>query len=110
MAQTIAAIYRNSRGVPRLINTICENALINSFARQARIVMPEIIDEVATDFRLNVTHPSVEESTKAAQNEGALQAVKTLLQLQEYLQSAKGHENESAVPVAPRLRKHEPYI
>ena len=33
--ETIASIYRHSRGIPRLINTVCENALITSFARQA---------------------------------------------------------------------------
>src|ERR1700761_9219648 len=34
-AETVAAIYRHSRGFPRLINTICENALITAYARQA---------------------------------------------------------------------------
>jgi general secretion pathway protein A len=28
------AVYRHSRGFPRLINTICENALITAYARQ----------------------------------------------------------------------------
>jgi general secretion pathway protein A len=107
--ETIAGIFRHSRGIPRLINTICENALINSFARQARIVMPEVIEEVAADFRLNVVHPSPENANRQSQNEGALQAVKTLLQLQEYLQGMKNHE-EPTVGVAPRLGKHEPYI
>src|SRR5271163_1223098 len=32
--QAIAAVYRYSRGFPRLINTICENALIAAYARQ----------------------------------------------------------------------------
>jgi general secretion pathway protein A len=54
---TIAAIYRHSRGIPRLINTVCENALIAAYARQARSVTPDIIDEVAADFRLGAVHP-----------------------------------------------------
>jgi len=54
---TIAAIYRYSRGTPRLINTVCENALIAAYARQARSVTPDIIDEVAADFRLGTVHP-----------------------------------------------------
>ena len=51
----VAEIYRHSRGIPRLINTICENALITAYARQLRTIPVEIIDEVAKDFRLNAT-------------------------------------------------------
>jgi general secretion pathway protein A len=53
-AETIASIYRHSRGIPRLINTVCENALITSYALKAQSVRPEVIDEVARDLRLNV--------------------------------------------------------
>ena len=52
--ETVAAIHRHSRGIPRLINTICENALIAAYARQAASVTPDIIDAIATDFRLGV--------------------------------------------------------
>ena len=62
--ETIGEIYRHSRGIPRLINTICENALITAYARQLRSVPVEIIKEVARDFRLNVTHrPQAEETS-----------------------------------------------
>jgi general secretion pathway protein A len=53
---SVAEVYRYSRGIPRLINTICENALITAYARQLRTVPVEIITEVAKDFRLNLTH------------------------------------------------------
>jgi len=52
--ETIAAIYLKSRGFPRLINTICENALITAYARQARSITPDIIEDVANEFRLDV--------------------------------------------------------
>jgi len=51
---TVAAIHRYSRGTPRLINTICENALVVGYARQAAGVTPDIIDGIAADFRLEV--------------------------------------------------------
>jgi type II secretory pathway predicted ATPase ExeA len=53
--ETLAAVYRFSRGVPRLINTVCENALIIAYAEKTRVVHPGIIEEVAKDLRLNVT-------------------------------------------------------
>lgn len=52
--ETIAVVYRYSRGFPRLINTICENALITAYARQARSITPDIIEDVAKEFRLDV--------------------------------------------------------
>src|SRR5437667_662053 len=36
--ETMARVYSHSRGIPRLINTVCENALITAYARQARCV------------------------------------------------------------------------
>jgi len=55
--ETIERIYRHSRGVARLINTVCENALVTAFARQLTSVPPDIIDEVAYDLRLGVASP-----------------------------------------------------
>ena len=55
--ETIAAVYQHSQGLPRLINTICENALIAAYARQMPSVSPDIIDDIATDFRLGVQTP-----------------------------------------------------
>lgn len=56
--ESVLAIHRHSKGLPRLINTICENSLIAAFAQQLRQVTPEIVDKVAADFRLNVVHPA----------------------------------------------------
>ena len=53
--ETVAAVFQHSQGLPRLINTICENALIAAYARQMPSVSPEIIDDIAKDFRLGVT-------------------------------------------------------
>jgi type II secretory pathway predicted ATPase ExeA len=52
--ETIGTVYQFSRGIPRLVNTLCENALISGFSRQAKQVLPEMIHEVAADLRLNL--------------------------------------------------------
>jgi len=49
----IKKVYQYSNGIPRLINTICENSLIVAFAKQSPNVTPEMIEEVAKDLRLN---------------------------------------------------------
>jgi general secretion pathway protein A len=51
---TIEAIYKFSCGIPRLVNTLCENSLVAGYGRQVRTITPEIVQEVAEDFRLNL--------------------------------------------------------
>jgi general secretion pathway protein A len=53
-AEAIETIFRYSHGLPRLINTICENALITAYAQQVRIVTPGIVDDVARNFHLDM--------------------------------------------------------
>jgi general secretion pathway protein A len=106
--ETMARVYRHSRGIPRLINTICENALISAYARESHVVTADIIDEVAADLRLNVVHsarPEAEENTEL------WEAAKTLLQLHEQLQQGgKSREVDPRLAVVRGKGKHEPYI
>ena len=70
----VEVIFRYSRGIPRLINTICENALISGYARQANSITPEMIEEVANDFRLNVVPtPAAPEFTLTAERVARLE-------------------------------------
>jgi general secretion pathway protein A len=52
-ADTIRAIACYSQGIPRLINSICDQAMIAAYARQVRTVPVDIIDQVANHFRLD---------------------------------------------------------
>jgi len=80
--ETIVAVYRYSRGIPRLINTLCENALITAYARQVRSVTPDIIDEIAADFRLRDVAPGHIEGSINSRNYDAHRLSQTLLSLQ----------------------------
>jgi general secretion pathway protein A len=81
---TIAAVYRYSRGIPRLINTVCENALIATYAERCRSVPSGVIDEVAKDLRLNVI---VRPATPDVMAPGSQREVaRSLLQLVEVLE------------------------
>ena len=42
-----------SRGTPRLINVICDNALLIAYGASKRKVSAEIIEEVASDLALS---------------------------------------------------------
>ncbi|HYI93636.1 MAG TPA: AAA family ATPase [Bryobacteraceae bacterium] len=54
-AGAIAVIQDISAGIPRLINSICENALIFGFAQGQRTIDQTVINAVATD--LHLTYP-----------------------------------------------------
>jgi type II secretory pathway predicted ATPase ExeA len=55
--ETLSRIVAYSRGIPRLINNICDSALVNGYARQEKWIRAEVIEEVATDLRLNLDEP-----------------------------------------------------
>lgn len=51
--EAIETIYLLSKGIPRLINTICENSLMLGYGLQAVEITPAIVREVASDFHLD---------------------------------------------------------
>ena len=48
----LSAVHRYSGGVPRLINTICDNALLETFLRRDEQVTLQIVQNVAEDLGL----------------------------------------------------------
>jgi general secretion pathway protein A len=49
----VAALFRYSLGVPRVINLLCEHCLVSAFVDQKKTVSAEIVDAVAKDFDLS---------------------------------------------------------
>lgn len=92
--EAMVAIFRHSNGVPRLINTICENALLAGYVKQSPVITPEIIEGVSRDLRLGVIsspHGNGSHSNGANDEKQLLQALKTLMDMRERLR-----EEESA--------------
>jgi len=83
---TVASIYNYSQGIPRLINTICENALIHAYAQQSKTVTDEMIHEVARDLRLRVTSLTLTSSNGF--NDGQESIAKSLQDLVNMLERA----------------------
>ncbi len=48
--EALNALYRYSQGVPRLINTVCDNALLVGFTRESFKIGEAIIEEVIADL------------------------------------------------------------
>ncbi|MFQ5780633.1 MAG: ExeA family protein [Nitrospiria bacterium] len=49
---SLSAIHKYSKGIPRLINSICDNALFEGFLRKIKIVDEQIIEEISSDLKL----------------------------------------------------------
>ena len=77
-AEAIEAVHRNAKGLPRLINTLCENALIAAYSQQRRQVTAEIIDKVAADFRLNVVRPAEPVAAPSVDTQPAVDVLRDL--------------------------------
>ncbi|HKE22761.1 MAG TPA: AAA family ATPase [Bryobacteraceae bacterium] len=51
--ELIEEIHYRSQGIPRLINGICDNLLLTSFAMENHTATVEMLDEVTADMRLD---------------------------------------------------------
>ena len=50
--EAMDAVFFYSGGVPRVMNLICEHSLINAYSDGVRPVQPDIVENVAREFRL----------------------------------------------------------
>jgi len=82
-AATISVVYQYSHGIPRLINTLCENSLITAFARQAPVVTAEMVREISSEFRLEHQTGKLPSKTNGQDQQAA---ARVLLELVESLQ------------------------
>ena len=48
--EALKRIYRYSKGIPRLINIVCDNALVNGYASEKQVIGDDIIREVISDL------------------------------------------------------------
>jgi type II secretory pathway predicted ATPase ExeA len=55
--KALEAIHMFSLGIPRVVNLLCEQALIGGYAQQKRPIEPEGIEEVAREFQLDEVGP-----------------------------------------------------
>ncbi|MGA2099312.1 MAG: AAA family ATPase [Candidatus Acidiferrum sp.] len=51
--EAIDAIDRYAKGIPRVVNLLCEHALINSFAEGIKPIPANIVEDVAKEFQLD---------------------------------------------------------
>jgi type II secretory pathway predicted ATPase ExeA len=51
--EAVQLVYRYSKGIPRLINLICEHAMISAYVEQIKPIPARIVESVSTELDLN---------------------------------------------------------
>jgi len=80
--EAVDAIHGFSRGIPRVINLLCEHSLISAFADQVNPVPATIVETVAREFELDQMEPTAPPQGLRAddrQLREALQGMATLM-------------------------------
>jgi type II secretory pathway predicted ATPase ExeA len=103
--EALTKVFEYSRGIPRIINNLCENSMVNAFARQQHTVTGDMISEVAADFRLTTSTSTPEEPVDAGavpqeNNESILRSLFRALRTMDSAQSLE----EKPIPSADGRR------
>jgi len=97
-AEALAAVHLFSRGIPRVVNLICEHCLVSAFVDQQKLITTDVVEGVARDFDLDENTASQVASPATAEGFDLLEALKTLATLAERLR-----QSESELPKERKL-------
>lgn len=74
--EAIQAVHQYSRGIPRVVNLLCEHSMINAYVDTLRPVPAHLVEEVAREFQLDEVPPiSGNGSSSAGQQSANTQAL-----------------------------------
>jgi putative secretion ATPase (PEP-CTERM system associated) len=87
----LAAIHQHANGIPRVVNLICEHALVSAFVDQKRTIDSNIVEAVARDFDLNERNGEPSQDAIRARNEklDIAEALRTLAILADRLRQSE---------------------
>src|SRR6202167_2145277 len=82
--EAIEAVHKYSRGIPRVVNLLCEHAMVNAYVDSLRPVPAHLVEEVAREFQLDEIEPTSPSgfsnmATQSANTEALLENLDELL-------------------------------
>jgi type II secretory pathway predicted ATPase ExeA len=107
--EAIERIHFYSRGIPRVVNLLCEHALISGFVDQQRPIAAGIVEEVAREFELHEIEPTAPPQTEEippvdGENQQTVETLwRTLVQVVDRLRQLE------AIPNPVTEGNHEPH-
>ena len=101
--ESIEAVNLYSRGIPRVVNLLCEHALINAYVDHLRPVPAHLVEEVAREFQLDEIEPII--TVRSPRGDGQTLDTQALLQ---NLDELLGRLREANIVPASPLRERKP--
>jgi general secretion pathway protein A len=95
--EAVELIYQRSRGVPRTISVICDNALVSGFALQQKPVGLHLVQEVCRDFDFHAAPEN-----RFVPHEPAVVGVRPAMPAAEAVRQAPAHEEASTAMTTTR--------
>src|SRR5271170_2680228 len=99
--EAIETVHLYSRGIPRVVNLLCEHALINAYVDHLRPVPAHLVEEVAREFQLD----EIEPIAAASHTNGSAQSLDTQALLQNLDELLGRLRDANIVPATARERK-----
>ncbi len=98
--EAVAVIHRYASGIPRVINLLCEHALVSAFVDQQPVIAPAVVEAVARDFDIgesSVVARKAESAPGSGDKFDLLEALKTLATLADRLKESEDVPNERKI-------------
>ncbi|VAW63219.1 General secretion pathway protein A, partial [hydrothermal vent metagenome] len=100
------AIYKYSRGTPRLINLLCDTSLVYGFAEQSETIGEQLVHDVVREQHSNSIIPTfntdmIDSKTSQSQN----QSNKTTVE--KAIEKKSAQENKVSAAIEPAVKKTE---
>ena len=73
--EAIQTVHLYSRGIPRVVNLLCEHSMINAYVDGVRPIPAHLVEEVAREFQLDEIAPIVSGGLSAAEQTANTQAL-----------------------------------
>jgi general secretion pathway protein A len=110
LPETVKAIHQFSKGLPRLINTLCENALITGYARKLHTISADIVVGVAKDLHLTTNGSKLAKNGLNGADQDLERAENFFLDV--YAATQKNTESDSELnsPIVIKAGEHESNI
>jgi len=93
--EAIETVHLYSRGIPRVVNLLCEHAMINAYVDSVRPVPAHLVEEVAREFKLDEIAPIVSGAEQAANTQILLNNVDDVLGRLRQINTAPSRERKS---------------
>lgn len=104
-SEAMDAVHLYARGIPRVVNLLCEHVLINAYVDRLRPVPARLVAEVARDFQLEPITTLCPPRTFGEVESDEIIATKSMADISALFEAAKPLEDSESTPTRERERE-----